>query len=56
MKEVSIIPKREWEALDAYCKIANLNKTELFREFVRSLLTYQPPTPDSDEDSSSGES
>ncbi|WP_287313399.1 hypothetical protein [Moorena sp. SIO1G6] len=40
--------------------MTNRNKTELFREFVRSLLTYQTPiqipTPESSEDSSSGES
>ncbi|WP_293071867.1 MULTISPECIES: hypothetical protein [unclassified Moorena] len=40
--------------------MTNRNKTELFREFVRSLLTYQPPTeiptPESNEDGSSGES
>ncbi|WP_293071113.1 MULTISPECIES: hypothetical protein [unclassified Moorena] len=38
------LPEHEFEALEEYCKQYHRGKTELIREFIRSLPTYKTPT------------
>ncbi|NEN96397.1 MAG: CopG family transcriptional regulator [Moorea sp. SIO3I7] len=45
IKNMSLkLPEHEFEALEEYCKQYHRGKTELIREFIRSLPTYKTPT------------
>lgn len=43
-KVVANVTEQEFEALEAFAGIDGRTKTEIIREFIRSLSTYKPAT------------
>lgn len=42
-KVVANVTEQEFQALEAFASIDGRTKTEIIREFIRSLSTYKPP-------------